>query len=584
MEPKGWQEGSGSGPTLSQVVVGLKEGCSPVRLLLERSLGRLVQRMAARAGLVILEGERGKPEVVCHLGPAEEEAALAEFWPHVRELERPTLFTEKGLGVWNEQDISGTLVLPLRQQALFLGALALGFSIPPEQVEQERLQEEGEEIVLLLELEAERQRAHRYLRENEALLQITRSLSRPASMEEMLGMIIQAVVENIPAAEAGVIHLLERDNEELLVPMGAFHAFLSRDSWVRMRLGVGLAGRSLLEGQTICVDDVTQDPRFLPGRTPPSYRSLLIAPMEVGGRKVGTLSLQSSRVGAFTSEDAHFLSILAGHAAMIVENGRLFAELRQRLEELRRAQDYLVRSEKLAATGRLAASVAHEINNPLEGIKNFLALLSRRLPPDDPNQELVRLIEVGFGRIHNTVRQMLSFSREHEAARHPCNMREVVEAALSLLRNRLVAEHVEARVDVPEDLPRVLASPPQMEEVLVRLFLNAAEAMAGRGGLLEVRGWQEGRQVRLSIRDTGPGIPEEIRERLFEPFVTTKRNGSGLGLWSCYGIISDHGGTIEVESQAGQGTTFTIALPALIAQERENGPSTLRGQNSGRGR
>ncbi len=560
MEPEGWQE------VLLQVAVGLKEeGASPARLLLERSLGRLVQSTAAQAGMVILEGGKGKPKVVCRLGPAEREGALAELWPRLGELVRPTLFSGEKPGIWNEQAISDMLIFPLRQQTLFLGTIVLGFSKPPTQAEQERLREEGEEILLFLELEAERQRARRYLRESEALLQITRALSRPALMEEMLGMIIQAVVENIPAAEAGVIHLLEKDNEELLVPMGAFHAFLSRDSQVRMRLGIGLAGRSLLEGQTICVDDVTQDPRFLPGRTPPSYRSLLIAPMEVGGRKVGTLSLQSSQVGAFTSDDAHFLSILAGHAAMIVENGRLLAELCQRLEELRRAQDYLVRSEKLAATGRLAASVAHEINNPLEGIKNFLALLSRRLPPDDPNQELVRLVAVGFERIHNTVRQMLSFSREHEAARHPCNLREVVETALSLLRNRLVAEHVETHVDLAGDL-QVLASPPQMEDVLVRLFLNAAEAMAGRGGLLEVRGRQEGGQVRLSVRDTGPGIPEEIRERLFEPFVTTKRNGSGMSLWSCYGIISEHGGTIEVESEAGRGTTFTIVLPALIAQ------------------
>ncbi len=561
MEPEGWQE------ILPQMVVGLKrEGDSPVRLLLERSLGRLAQNTAAQAGLVILENGKGKPEVVCRLGPAEREEALMELWPRFRELVRPTLFTGESPGIWSKQDISATLVLPLRQQTHFLGTLILGFSVPPGQAEQERLREEGEEIVLFLELEAERRQGRRYLRENEALLQITRALSRPASMEEMLGMIIQAVVENIPAAEAGVIHLLEKHNDELLVPMGAFHAFLSRDSWVRMRLGVGLAGRSLLEGQTICVDDVTRDPRFLPGRTPPSYRSLLITPMEVGGRKVGTLSVESRQVGAFTPEDALFLSILAGHAAMIVENGRLLAELRRRLEELRKAQDYLVRSEKLAATGRLAACVAHEINNPLEGIKNFLALLSHRFPPDDPNQELIHLVEVGFERIHNTVRKMLSFSREHEAARHPCNLGEVVEAALSLLRNRLLAEHIEIYVDLPENLPRVMASPPQIEDVLMRLFLNAAEAMAGQGGLLEVRGWQEGEQVRLSIRDTGPGIPEEIQERLFEPFVTTKRNGSGMSLWSCYGIISEHGGTIEVDSETGRGTTFTITLPALIAQ------------------
>ncbi|MGB9724676.1 MAG: ATP-binding protein [Chloroflexia bacterium] len=553
METEGWQE------IVPQLVMVLKgEGDSPVRLLLERGLQRMARGADTSAGLVILEGEEGRPEVVCRLGPSAEEGRLSAFWSRLRALGRPACFSDPR--IWEDPALPTTLFLPLRQQAHFLGALVLGLAAPLSEEEQGRLAEESGEVVLFLELEAERRRAARRLRESEALLQISRALSRPASMEEMLGLIIQAVVENIPAAEAGVIHLLGED--EILVPMGAFHTFLSRNSRVRMRLGVGLAGTALLEGQTVRVDDVTADPRFLPGHAPPAYRSLLIAPMEMGGRKVGTLSLQSSRIAAFTPEDARFLSILAGQAAMIVENGRLLAELRRRLEELRQAQAYLVRSEKLAATGRLAASVAHEINNPLEGIKNFLALLARRLPPDDPNQELVRLLEVGFERIHTTVRRMLSFSRAEEAAKHPCDLREVVENALSLLRNRLLAEHIEIRLELPDGLPHVLASPPQIEQALVSLFLNAADAMAGKGGLLEIRGWQDGERVRLAIRDTGPGIPEEIRERLFEPFITTKRNGSGMGL-ELLRHITEHGGTIEVESERGRGTTFIIALPAL---------------------
>jgi len=564
MEAEGWQE------VLSQIIAGLKEeDRSPARLLLEHNLRRLARRTGASAGLVILEGEGGVPEVVCRLGPAEAESRLREFWPRLPGLERPTLFAEKDPHPWDDPAIPYTLVLPLRQEGRFLGTLALGLAVPPDEAGQD--EEEEKAVVLILELEARHRRTARLLRESQALLQISQALSRSASMEEMLGLVIQAVVENIPAAEAGVLHLLEG---QVLVPMGTFHPFLSPDSRIQMRLGVGLAGAALQEGHIVRVDDVTADPRFLPGRTPPSYRSLLIAPMEVSGRKLGTLSLQSDRVAAFTPDDARFLSILAGYAAMIVENGRLLEELRRRVEELGRAQDYLVRSEKLAALGRLVASVAHEINNPLEGIKNFLALLSRRLAPDDPNLELVRLLEVGYERIHRTVSQMLDLARREEAARRPCDLGEIVGDALSLLRNRLVDEHIEARVELPAALPPVWVSPPRLEQALTSLFLNAIEAMAGKGGLLEVRGWEDGGQVRLSIRDTGPGIPEEVRDRLFEPFVTTKRNGSGLGLWGCYSILAEHGGTIEVESESGRGTTFLITLPAWPARQEAGEPES----------
>jgi len=286
--------------------------------------------------------------------------------------------------------------------------------------------------------------------------------------------------------------------------------------------------------------------------------------MEMRGEKLGTLSIQSGRPAAFTAEDEHFLAILAGQAAMVVANGRLLVELRQRLEDLRQAQAYLVRAEKLAATGRLAASIAHEINNPLEGIKNFLALLRRRLGPDDPDRGLVDLVSAGFERIRDTVGRLLSFSREQEVAYHPCDLGEAVQDALALVRTRLVAQHVETQMDL-EELPLVLASPHQMEQVFLNLFLNAADAMAG-GGTLRIRGWKEGEQIVVTVGDSGPGILEEIRDRLFEPFVTTKQDGAGLGLWVCYGIISEHHGRIEVENKAGQGTVVTVTLPALPRQ------------------
>jgi two-component system NtrC family sensor kinase len=190
-------------------------------------------------------------------------------------------------------------------------------------------------------------------------------------------------------------------------------------------------------------------------------------------------------------------------------------------------------------------------------------VLEERLPPDDANRNLLRMVRVGFERIQKTTRQLLSFSREHEMARHPCDLREAIENALAMVQNRLLTHGIALEVRWEEPFPRVLASSEQMEQVFLNLFLNAADAMEGGGGRLEVRGWAEGEQVCVAVGDTGPGIPEQVRDRIFEPFVTTKERSSGLGLWVTYGIVTQHGGTIDVESHPGKGTTFTVRLPAL---------------------
>ncbi|MGC8872898.1 MAG: ATP-binding protein [Chloroflexia bacterium] len=417
------------------------------------------------------------------------------------------------------------------------------------------------------------QELKRQLQEREALLRVAHALARIGTGEELLSLIVCTAVESIRAAESGVIHLLAADGESL-VPVGVSQGTLPRTQRANLRLGVGIAGVALLEGRTIRSDDVTRDPHYVPSTSCPPYRSLLVAPMMLGGSRIGTLSLQSSRPAAFTERDEQLLAILAGQAAIVVENDRLLRELRQRLEELRQAQAWLVRSEKLAATGRLAASIAHEINNPLEGIKNFLAVLEERLAGDDANREIVRLIGVGFQRIQKTTQQLLSFSRKHEVARRPCSLREPIENALAMVQNRLAMHGIALEVGWEEPLPEVLVSPEQMEQVFLNLFLNAADAMEGQGGRLEVHGWEEGGEVWVAVHDTGPGIPEEIRDKIFEPFVTTKEHSSGLGLWVTYGIVHEHGGRIDVESEAGKGTTFTVRLPALRTQGSTRGART----------
>lgn len=546
-----------------------------LRALLDCVVGRIQEALGARV-CVLLEaaGEGGQLNVLAQRGlDTEHELALngcvAELTPEAVLQGRDWLLLEgdipNGGRLWS--DLLGTEIgVALRllsEGGMSIGIVVAGLNGPRDFAAlPASLPACLDQAAHALRFAGMFRDMKRQLAERDALLRVTRALARVGSGEEVLSLIVRTAVESVEAAESGVIHLLAEDGESL-VPMGVSTGTLPRTQRANLRLGVGIAGVALLEGRPIRCHDVTVDPHYVPGAAPPPYRALLVAPMMLAETRIGTLSLQSSRPGAFSERDEQFLAILAGQAAVVAENDRLLRELRRRLEELRQAQAWLVQSEKLAAAGRLAASIAHEINNPLEGIKNFLAVLEERLPPDDTNRELLRLIGVGFQRIQKTTRQLLSFSRKQEVARRPCHLREPIENALAMVRNRLAMHQIVLEERWEEPLPQVLASPEQMEQVFLNLFLNAADAMGESGGRLEVHGWSAGEEVCVAVRDTGPGIPEEIRDRIFEPFVTTKDGSSGLGLWVTYGIVADHGGRIDVESQPGKGTAFTVRLPAL---------------------
>jgi signal transduction histidine kinase len=245
---------------------------------------------------------------------------------------------------------------------------------------------------------------------------------------------------------------------------------------------------------------------------------------------------------------------------------------RARELEEHRIRQQIFESEKLAATGRLAASIAHEINNPLEAIKNALYLLVQRSDPDDPDYQFLELAERETERVSRIIRQMLGVSRPSVAVA-PTDVNQVLQEALQLLGPQLRQGHVTLTVTLDEHLPLVLASADQLKQVFLNLLLNAKEAMPQGGGLLvQSRLAHEGdaellagRHVVVRIRDDGAGIPPEIVPRVFEPFFSTKaeRQGTGLGLWVCQDIIQHHGGQIIVRSMVGKGTTFLVALPFI---------------------
>jgi two-component system NtrC family sensor kinase len=252
----------------------------------------------------------------------------------------------------------------------------------------------------------------------------------------------------------------------------------------------------------------------------------------------------------------------------ITERKRMEEELQRAYRDLQDSQVKLIQSEKLAATGRLAASVAHEINNPLQGISNYLSLISQQVPENHPLHEDLGMVKLGFDRISEIVRRLRAFYRPVEKGMEPTDINGVVERVLALLGHQLSLGKIEVKRELAEQELLVLGSAGQLEQVLVNLVVNAQEAMP-QGGELMVRTALRENMAQLQVTDTGRGMGEEEMSGLFKPFYGGKGSrGLGLGLWISHNIVEGHGGRIEVESEVGQGTTFTISLPAYRGGNR----------------
>lgn len=226
----------------------------------------------------------------------------------------------------------------------------------------------------------------------------------------------------------------------------------------------------------------------------------------------------------------------------------------------------VTQAEKLAALGTLAAGIAHEINNPIGVITSRVELM--RLDADAhhlPKQvrDDLEVVHRHAGRVARITQGLLSFARKSPRQRTSVDLNQVVDDTLLLLQHPLTRDGVHIVAAPAPGLPAITGDPNALQQVLVNLLTNAREAIAG-AGTIEVRteASPDKRQVRLSVRDTGRGIPGEALSRIFEPFFTTKADGTGLGLAISYGIVRDHHGTIEVDSRSDHGTTFTVTLPA----------------------
>lgn len=243
----------------------------------------------------------------------------------------------------------------------------------------------------------------------------------------------------------------------------------------------------------------------------------------------------------------------------------LIVNVDQTQTKLEQSQEHLLQSEKMVMVGKLAAGVAHSIRNPLTSVKMRLFSMGRSLDLTPTQKEDFEVISEEIRHIDTIVANFLEFSRPPKLVIQKVSPSDVVDMALQLLQHRLESYNVEVKLKRRHPLPEVWADPDQLKEVLVNLLTNACEAMKSGGAIVIQEGetflQSLGQVVTILVSDNGPGIPESIHDKIFQPFFTTKEEGTGLGLSIATRILGEHGGWLDVESQEGQGTTFTINLP-----------------------
>jgi two-component system NtrC family sensor kinase len=415
-----------------------------------------------------------------------------------------------------------------------------------------------------------------------ALLAISSALLVTHELDEILWLVAREAKQLFPGAGGALLFLAEADGGTLRLRAASASLLpaLTQDA------GRGIAGRALLAPRAILLTgpELAQAAaevdtaraavmRQLVGTWPPACA--LLAPIRHERQQIGALVLYGGAdAHMLHPRDLPFLQALADLAAVAIleahqrsEAARLQRDLQQTrsLHEQDRArldaaQAQLLQSARLAAVGELAASVAHEINNPLYAARNSLYLIEQDLPPDAPQRPFLEIARDELGRIARIITRMRDFYRPARDELGPTDLNRLLEETLALVQVHLRHGSVQVVTDFAPGLPQPQANADQMRQVFLNLMLNACDAMPD-GGMLRVTTRELPGVVQAIIADTGCGIPADVRPHLFEPFYTTKPQGTGLGLAITAHIVAQHGGQIAVDSQEGHGATFVVTLP-----------------------
>ncbi len=434
------------------------------------------------------------------------------------------------------------------------------------------LQSVGRDVTQRKEMEEERERLLAAEREQrrlaEALRRAAAAVSHTLDLDQVLDGILAQVTRVIPG-DATKILLIELDEARPVRWRGYERAGIQAQiASLAFPVADMQALRTMQEtGRPIVIPDTHAYAGWIRMPEMEWLRSYVAAPIHARDKDgesavIGFLTVDSATPSFFETAHADRLQTFADQASMAIQNARLYEDLQRQMQELRSAQAQLVQSAKMAAIGELAAGIAHELNNPLTSILGFSELLLRDANASDAVRYDLGIIVEQARRARDIVYGMLTFARQTESVLEPTDLNRVLHQALSLIRRQIEMRRVDLHETYADDLPHIPLDASRLKQVFLNLVTNALDAMP-QGGTLAVSTRRAGDGVAVRFTDTGTGMPQEHLERIFEPFFTSKPTGQGigLGLSVSLGIIQEHGGRIDVESQEAKGSTFTVWLP-----------------------
>src|SRR5712691_610222 len=539
-------------------------GADVVRILIrDESPG--VFRVHAQAGTTRSAQERTR------FSSADDEGLVGWIMQHRTSLALSDVLTRPGVTYldWlRSEGFVSFLGLPLFLENQLVGVLTLWYREPhtfaPDEISLgEALATSATAAIRNARLYEETQER---LRHTETLLAVSQDTSSTLELTEVLRRTTRAMVRALGADTGGA--WLQSPGKDRFVPMVGYHVpkglleVFAKTEIATADLRVEEWGK---HERTIYSSDSETDPRFAhPITRLLPHKSLLIQPMRWKGATIGGFAVAWLKdQHRFTTDELRLAEGIALQAAVATENSRLYEGARRQMTELKQTQAQLIQSTKLAAIGELAANIAHEINNPLTSVLGFASYLAERVPPGEPMREELDLIQEEAGRARDIVRDLLHFSRQREFVPQMTDLNVVLEQTLVMVRRQGAFDAITLVEEYTPGLPPVEVDVPRIKQVFLNLINNAVYVLKD-GGSLTIRSFVVGDTVQVEVIDTGIGIPPEHLDRIFEPFFTTKPDvsGTGLGLSVSLGIVQNHGGTIEVKSELGRGSTFIVKLPA----------------------
>jgi two-component system sensor histidine kinase HydH len=403
------------------------------------------------------------------------------------------------------------------------------------------------------------------------LVQLSSLINSSLETQEALNNALMSV-EQALNAEVSSIFEVDQIKGELFIRL-ARGPGSDKIKTLRLKIGEGIAGWVAQAEKPLICPDPYADARFSRHFDDESgfrTRSILCVPLKSRDRLVGVVEVINKKAAqGFTEADLEILVMLGNMIGPALENAHLYSRVKEKLsltrEELKVVEDKLLQTERLAALGKLSRGVAHEVRNPVMIIGGFARRLQKRLPAHDPAQEMIVPILHELCRLERMVAEIEAFTVLLEPDIKPQDLARVVDQVLAARAEALAQRQIVLERRIPPDLPRIPLDERLMGQALGHLIDNAMEAMP-KGGQLTLTVTPEPKGLRLALRDTGIGIPPEDLPYLFDPFFSSKPDGTGMGLTKVYQVVSDHRGEIQIKSAPGQGAEVNIWLPRWLVK------------------